>query len=236
MAQGTSRAATAQQGWHEPARNVAIGGLGCHTRRLWTNSPMLSSRTSFRCRTSSSPRRTCCPRGCGTTSGRCWRGAHPAPHNVAAWERIALAPRVLRDVSQITSGPRCWGSTWPTHCRADGAAPQLHRSWRTGDDRGRCRSRGALRPAAARAPPTWTWLVGAPPGTTCRGGSSSTSSVTAASRPILVATAVASGAKALVLTVDTPTLGARDRESATSSCSASARVALPDPRLRPLGA
>ncbi|MFI0433195.1 MAG: alpha-hydroxy acid oxidase [Candidatus Nanopelagicales bacterium] len=145
-----------------------------------------------------------------------WGGAgeeHTLRDNVAAWERIALAPRVLRDVSQIDIRTSLLGIDLahpilvaPTaqhrNYTADGelatieaaaGAEALYVQSSLGstdlDSVGRC--------AAGHDVPWWFQLyIQRDRGFTAD----------------LVATAAASGAKALVLTVDTPTLGARDRD------------------------
>ncbi len=132
--------------------------------------------------------------------------------NVAAFERRKLRPRVLVDVGDVTAsttvlgpGGRSAGLDRAAGAPADGArrrrARHCTRRSRRRDDHvpllGLDDSSGGCR--ALRRP-------------TRRAGSRSTSSLTARSRKTLIAEAVANDYSALVLTVDTPYLGRRERD------------------------
>ncbi len=145
-----------------------------------------------------------------------WGGAgeeHTLRDNVAAWARILLAPRVLRDVSAINTRTTLLGN--------DLAHPILvaptaqHRNYSAGGERDTVAAAGAAEALYVQSSLGSTELA--------------TVGAAAAEDDVpwwfqlyiqrdrgftadLVASAVEAGAGALVLTVDTPTLGARDRD------------------------
>ncbi|MFN8126049.1 MAG: alpha-hydroxy acid oxidase [Candidatus Nanopelagicales bacterium] len=137
--------------------------------------------------------------------------------NVAAWRRIRLAPHTLVDVSGIDTGIRLLDRDWPHPIVL---APTARHTAYTPDGEA-ATIRGAH---AAEALYVQSSLGGTP-----------LAGVAAAAREAaqpwwfqvyiqrdrgftreLVGQAVAAGAEALVLTVDTPTLGARDRDKRTN--------------------
>ncbi|HQR79623.1 MAG TPA: alpha-hydroxy acid oxidase [Actinomycetota bacterium] len=132
-------------------------------------------------------------------------------HNPAAWQEIGLSPRVLRDVRRVDTSLALLGSALPHPIVL--APTARHASYHEGGEAesiAGARASGALYvqsslgstpldqvAAAAREQPWWFQLyIQRDRGFTAD----------------LVAAAVAAGARALVLTVDTPTLGARDRD------------------------
>lgn len=133
--------------------------------------------------------------------------------NDAAWRKLRLAPRVLVDVSRVETSVELLGQSLahPILVAPTAAHRQYHHSGESAMLRGAAAS-GALAVmstlgstsltdvgAAAEGPWWFQLYVQADRGFTAR----------------LVDDAVAAGATALVLTVDTPLLGARDRDRRT---------------------
>lgn len=131
--------------------------------------------------------------------------------NPEAWQEIGLAPRVLRDVRRVDTSLELLGSALPHPVLL--APTARHGSYHSGGEAesiAGARAAGALYvqsslgstelaqvAAAANEQPWWFQLY---------------VQRDRAFTADLVAAAAAAGARALVLTVDTPTLGARDRD------------------------
>lgn len=136
---------------------------------------------------------------------------HTLRRNPAAWQEIGLAPKVLRDVSQVSTTLELLGSPLPhpvllaptarhASYHADGEAATIAGAGAAGSlyVQSSLGSTPLAQVATAAAGQPWWFQLYI--------------QRDRAFTADLVATAVAAGARALVLTVDTPTLGARDRD------------------------
>lgn len=130
--------------------------------------------------------------------------------NVSAWSRLRLRPRVLRDVRQLATGARVLGTSLPTPLMVApiGFQRVAHPEGEEATTRG-ARAAGALMVAPTRSSVEFERIGEAASGPWwCQVYLLRDRGWTEA----VVDRAVAAGATALVLTVDTPFLGRRRRE------------------------